>query len=376
MSLLSGIKLTDPCNGNFKKQLPYQNFQRLITWMSIGQDVKNGLWAIYGARLGCYMTNCTDWDYTQVRDFDYLNQLFVQEKQRLVTEEDLSNETVQTGEKLFKQLNISFADFDERQSAFYKETNVYLPRSNQMLDTSLNFITDIVLPQYYDLVFISNGELHADLHYQRVLDKSPANMKIHRVDNVNGILNAHKAAAELVNTDMFFVIDADAWIVDNFQFPTIPEVGDTRYNYVYHTINPINYLCYGYGAVKIFPKSAFKNFPDSYVDMTTTVGQGVNVIPVISNIHKFNTDPFSTWRSAFRECAKLASKSIGGQVDNETQYRLDQWTQTGVGDYAAECLKGAVAGRDYGLQYANDFIIMQRINDYDFLETLYHSENR
>lgn len=376
MSLLSGVKLTDPRNGNFKKQLPHQNLQRLLIWMSIGQDVKNGDWAIYGARLGCYMTNCTDWDYTQVRDFDYLNQLFEEQKHEVDTHDKLQQKIIELGVELTNQLKISFADFTASQSVFYKETNVYLPRSNQVLDSSSNFITDIKLPQYYDLVFISNGEPHAEENYQRVLDKTPIGMKVHRVNNVNGIMNSHRAAAQLSNTAMFFVADADAWIVDNFQFPTMSEVGDPQYNYIYHAINPINYLCYGHGAIKIFPKSAFDDSIDSYVDMTTTVGQGVNVISVVSNIHKFNTDSFSTWRSAFRECAKLASKSIDGQVDNETQYRLSQWTNIGQGDYAAECLRGALAGRDYGLQYSNDFIAMQKINDYEFLKTLFERENR
>ena len=42
----------------------------------VGTDVDNGLWAIYGARQGLHKTMCTDWDYVQVRDFKYLNQLW------------------------------------------------------------------------------------------------------------------------------------------------------------------------------------------------------------------------------------------------------------------------------------------------------------
>ena len=37
----------------------------------VGTDVENGLWAIHGARQGLYKTMCTDWDYVQVRDFEY-----------------------------------------------------------------------------------------------------------------------------------------------------------------------------------------------------------------------------------------------------------------------------------------------------------------
>jgi phosphoribosylpyrophosphate synthetase len=33
----------------------------------------------------------------------------------------------------------------------------------------------------------------------------------------------------------------------------------------------------------------------------------------VSNITAFNTDPYSTWKSAFRECVKLSSKIIDRQ---------------------------------------------------------------
>ena len=58
-----------------------KNFKRLLTWMSVGEDVTNGLWAIYGARLGCHMTNITRdaWDWKNVRDFRWLTKFFEEE---------------------------------------------------------------------------------------------------------------------------------------------------------------------------------------------------------------------------------------------------------------------------------------------------------
>ena len=36
--------------------------------MTVGEDATNGLWAIYGARLGCMMTNVErrEWDLEQM----------------------------------------------------------------------------------------------------------------------------------------------------------------------------------------------------------------------------------------------------------------------------------------------------------------------
>jgi hypothetical protein len=44
--------------------------------MSVGAHANNGKWAIFGATVVCYLTNCTDWDYIEVRDFDRLDTLW------------------------------------------------------------------------------------------------------------------------------------------------------------------------------------------------------------------------------------------------------------------------------------------------------------
>ncbi len=70
MSLEQGEKLSKE---EFADKIYPDNFKRLKTWMSIGSHVENGLWCIYGARLGFWMTNLTDWDYVNVRDFKQLD---------------------------------------------------------------------------------------------------------------------------------------------------------------------------------------------------------------------------------------------------------------------------------------------------------------
>ena len=72
MSLLEGSKSTN--EWTLDKQVHWKNYHRLLVWMTVGQDIKNGIYAMLGARQGCYMTNCTDWDFTNVRDFKYLNE--------------------------------------------------------------------------------------------------------------------------------------------------------------------------------------------------------------------------------------------------------------------------------------------------------------
>ena len=65
---------------------------------------------------------------------------------------------------------------------------------------------------------------------------------------------------------------------------------------------------------------------DTSPDMTTSISDRFKKMEKISCITAFNTSEFSTWRSAFRECAKLASKVIDRQKEDETNERPQTWT--------------------------------------------------
>lgn len=110
------------------------------------------------------------------------------------------------------------------------------------------------------------------------------------------------------------------------------------------------------------------------IDMTTSISNRFKAIDQISNITNFNTDPFSTWRSAFRECVKLSSKIIDGQVDNETEERLQAWLHP-VPDafFRHEAKRGAEDGAEYGRKNAADIAALNLINDFDWLQNRFSS---
>jgi len=118
MSLNRGAKAIDI------KQVWWQNYQRLLIWCNIGADVKNGLWAMYGARLGCYLTAHTEWDYTQVRDFEYLTEYW----KKNVVGIDLENEIEGIGNNLRQALNLEIAEMDANSSRFFKSVYQNTPR--------------------------------------------------------------------------------------------------------------------------------------------------------------------------------------------------------------------------------------------------------
>jgi len=121
MSLNQGAPVQDI------KTVWWQNLERLKIWCSVGADVENGLWSIYGAREGCYLSNCTDWDYAQVRDFEYLTEQW-DSKYSKISEDMLETEIKGLGNVLARELGIDIALLDSDGSRFFKSTYRNTPR--------------------------------------------------------------------------------------------------------------------------------------------------------------------------------------------------------------------------------------------------------
>ena len=104
--------------------------------MTVGEDAVNGLWAIYGARLGCYMTNIErrKWDWRNVRDFDWLSKMFNEDlfpefeggDQLCVNTgvtwdwNKLKSKTIELGNEIRSELDLEICDMDWIGSRFFK----------------------------------------------------------------------------------------------------------------------------------------------------------------------------------------------------------------------------------------------------------------
>ena len=88
----------------------------------------NGLWAIYGAREGLSMTMLSDWDYVNVRDFKYLNEIW--EGKDTMPEDVVHSEIWNLGTELQNKLDLPIATqpLDEDQSKFFKTVYQNLAR--------------------------------------------------------------------------------------------------------------------------------------------------------------------------------------------------------------------------------------------------------
>jgi hypothetical protein len=120
MSLDQGSKVDD------LRKVWWQNYQRLLVWSQVGADVRHGIWSILGARQGCYLTNCTPWDYANVRDFEWLNNFWETE----VKDVDPLETSIHLGTEILKGTgaDISTTPLDEQQSKFFKSVYQNTPR--------------------------------------------------------------------------------------------------------------------------------------------------------------------------------------------------------------------------------------------------------
>ena len=225
------------------------------------------------------------------------------------------------------------------------------------------------MPKPYDIVFISNGEPNADDNFDLLSEAFP---RAKRVMDIKGIHAAHKRAAELVETDMFWVVDGDAEIIDGFDFNYyVPayDIDGKDTVHVWRSLNPINGLVYGYGGVKLLPTNLTRNLDQTTTDMTTSISDKFKGIEEMSNTSVFNTDSFSAWRSGFRECAKLSSRTIARQKDDETEFRLDAWCTRGADKpFGKAAIAGAKAGKVFGELNANNPDELVKINDFEWLK--------
>ena len=121
MSLDQGAKIKD------LKNVWWQNYHRLLIWASVGTDVENGIWSIMGAREGCYKTMCTDWDYSQVRDFDWLTEYWNSSHEQ-AEPEDMTKYINFLGKELKDKCGLEIANLDGAGSKFFKTVYQNTPR--------------------------------------------------------------------------------------------------------------------------------------------------------------------------------------------------------------------------------------------------------
>jgi len=217
-----------------------------------------------------------------------------------------------------------------------------------------------------DIVFVSNGESTAEAMYNHLLKvtKHDKNLVVKRVDGVNGRAAAYKACAEISDTDWFFNVFAKLEMDADFDFHWQPDRLQEPKHYIFHAKNPINGLEYGHQGCIAYNKKLVLDTDEWGLDFT--LSKAHEVVPVLSGIALYDSDPWIVWRTAFREVIKLLAD------DSEaSQIRLQSWLTGNKGEYGNASTIGANDAYNYFASVNGDHDKLLLTFEWEWLKEYY-----
>jgi hypothetical protein len=217
-----------------------------------------------------------------------------------------------------------------------------------------------------DVIFISNGESMAEANWQHLKTICP---RAQRSDGVTGREAAYKAAAALSTTPWFYAVFAKTEVLNTFAFDYAPDRMQQPKHYIFHSRNPLNGLEYGAMNINLYNRQLVLN---TVPGLDFTLSAAHEVVPICASVSRFNTDPWVTWRSAFREVLKL-KREVDLGADVEIQHRLRVWTTQAQGQNAEHCLQGAQDALNYYAQTQGRLEDLQQSFDWAWLQEYYYS---
>jgi hypothetical protein len=222
-----------------------------------------------------------------------------------------------------------------------------------------------------DVVFISYDEKNADLNYDILKKLCPRAKRLH---GIKGMENALNEAAIISDTDWFFAVFAKTRLYENFDFSYLPDRLQGNKHYIFNCKNTVNDLEYGHMGIILYNKQMIIESNDyDKLGLDYTMSHRHDVVPEISCYGVFNTSPFETWRSAFRETIKLAQQ-LDEKPTIETRYRLKVWCTKAQGDFAEYCTAGANHGVEFYNKNKNDMQELKKTFRWDWLQAYFDNK--
>jgi len=128
LSLVKGEKLDWKST---RERIYPPNLARLLIWSSVGADVANGEWAMYGARCGLAHVWLDKIDPDLIRDYDWFAKTWTAHSKM-----DPVKAAIKLGERLNSVLNLDLPMFSAEQSRWFKTVvaaGVNVPRHGLMI---------------------------------------------------------------------------------------------------------------------------------------------------------------------------------------------------------------------------------------------------
>jgi len=109
---------------DFKHKMYPANFARWLIWMTVGRDVENGDWVIYGARLAAYKLYIESFDHTVISDYAWFDKFWDEQIAQLNHGEYINERSHKLMIDLISILNIPLVELDADQSVWFKHVHI------------------------------------------------------------------------------------------------------------------------------------------------------------------------------------------------------------------------------------------------------------
>jgi len=191
-----------------------------------------------------------------------------------------------------------------------------------------------------------------------------------RIDRVEGRVASQHAAARASNTSWYFLVNAKLKVNDDFDFSWQPDRLQQPKHYIFTALNPVNGLEYGHQAIVANNKQLTLDTEVQGLDFT--MASLHQVINKNSGVALYNTDPWTTWRTAFREVIKLKydADRTGAPM---TIARLEAWLSIGDGDFGDQSIAGAQAAVEYYDSVIGDLDELMNTYDWKWIREYYET---
>jgi hypothetical protein len=223
-----------------------------------------------------------------------------------------------------------------------------------------------------DIIFLHNNEKDHVENLNRLYETMPPGHEVQISSEITPRLKAYQTAASLSNTDWFLAVFAKCFMRPEFEnFNWKPDYWQKPKHYIFYNHNYDLDMTYGHMAPIAYNKQLMLSNAGG-LDMT--LAQEHAIVPIVLSETRL-TDPWDTWRTAFRETVKLLYYSKDNKT-LESQYRLEKW-QAGSTVWSVDNIwykKGAQDALDYFESINGELAWVLLTNEWDYLWKFYSSK--
>jgi hypothetical protein len=221
-----------------------------------------------------------------------------------------------------------------------------------------------------NIFFISFNESNQEVNWARVLELHPDAIRIH---GVTGIDRVHLACNDLCNTEWFWTVDGDNWLLEEL----IWDVETPADLLMFNALDPITNLPTNLGGVKLWKKDSIINKDMSKGDFClNATAKKISLRKVFSR-SDYNSTNYEAWKTAFRHCVKILSPIFKSRPGlSYADAYLEQWKSCSTLDNGTNNAVWAYRGYLDAVKYVEDVDNnIHNINNYKWLKNYFYAQH-